>query len=103
MISSEDDLVYDRAAKVVTEEFKHIRQWRGLAEDPKVGLALSGGGIRSASFCLGVLQALAHDGKLKNIDYLSTVSGGGYIGASLTYLLHVKTREILWPLFEQGG
>lgn len=93
MISSEDDLVYDRAAKVVTEEFKHIRQWRGLAEDPKVGLALSGGGIRSASFCLGVLQALAHDGKLKNIDYLSTVSGGGYIGASLTYLLHQSARD----------
>jgi hypothetical protein len=49
-----------------------------------VGLALSGGGIRSASFCLGALQALDKAGVLDNIDYLSTVSGGGYIGASLS-------------------
>ena len=75
-----------------------------------VGLALSGGGIRSASFCLGVLQALnatrrrpdtsgkSSEAKkdaaasannqpgpslIDRIDYLSTVSGGGYIGCSL--------------------
>ena len=54
---------------------------------PHVGLAFSGGGIRSATFCLGVLQALAnkdtpnkHIG-LRDIDILSTVSGGGYIGS----------------------
>jgi hypothetical protein len=49
-----------------------------------VGLALSGGGIRSATFCLGVLQGLAgltRLGPLKYLDYLSTVSGGGYIGS----------------------
>lgn len=49
-----------------------------------VGLALSGGGVRSASFCLGALQALDKADVLKNIDYLSTVSGGGYIGTSLS-------------------
>ena len=49
-----------------------------------VGLALSGGGIRSASFCLGVLQALNHAGAMDKVDYLSTVSGGGYIGTSLS-------------------
>lgn len=48
-----------------------------------IGLAFSGGGIRSASFCLGVLQSLTEHGWLPYIDYLSTVSGGGYIG---TYL-----------------
>lgn len=48
-----------------------------------VGIALSGGGIRSATFCLGVLQALAASGKLRRVDFLSTVSGGGYIGAFL--------------------
>lgn len=48
------------------------------------GLALSGGGIRSAAFCLGVLQGLNHFNVVRNIDYLSTVSGGGYIGASLS-------------------
>jgi len=45
-----------------------------------LGLAFSGGGIRSATFNLGVLQALAGLGLLRRIDLLSTVSGGGYIG-----------------------
>jgi hypothetical protein len=49
-----------------------------------VGLALSGGGIRSATFCLGVTQVLAARGLLKDIDFLSTVSGGGYVGSFLT-------------------
>ncbi len=47
------------------------------------GLAISGGGIRSATFALGVLQALAHFKLLRRFDYLSTVSGGGYIGSWL--------------------
>jgi hypothetical protein len=49
-----------------------------------IGLALSGGGIRSAATCLGVIQALNHHRLLNHVDYLSTVSGGGYIGASVT-------------------
>lgn len=48
-----------------------------------VGLALSGGGIRSATFALGVLQALAAKDRLRDIDVLSTVSGGGFIGSFL--------------------
>ena len=44
------------------------------------GLALSGGGIRSATFNLGLLQELNAKGLLGKFDYLSTVSGGGYIG-----------------------
>jgi hypothetical protein len=51
------------------------------------GLALSGGGIRSATFSLGVLQKLAGAGILKHVDYLSTVSGGGYIGSALSWWL----------------
>ncbi len=43
------------------------------------GICLSGGGIRSATFNLGVLQGLANLGLLKHFDYLSSVSGGGYI------------------------
>lgn len=50
---------------------------------PRVGLALSGGGIRSATFCLGVLQSLARLGLIRRIDYLSTVSGGSYCGGFL--------------------
>ena len=49
-----------------------------------VELALSGGGIRSASFSLGVLQSLNEHDVLQRVDYLSSVSGGGYMGASLT-------------------
>jgi len=44
-----------------------------------MGLCFSGGGIRSASFNLGVLQGLAELELLKYFDYLSSVSGGGYI------------------------
>jgi hypothetical protein len=47
-------------------------------------LCLSGGGIRSATFSLGVLQGLARRGILNGVDYLSTVSGGGYIGSWLS-------------------
>src|SRR5262245_7954601 len=51
--------------------------------DPEtyVGLALSGGGIRSATFSLGVLQAMHDLGALRTVDYLSTVSGGGFCGS----------------------
>jgi len=47
------------------------------------GLALSGGGVRSATFCFGLLRGLARAANLRRFDYLSTVSGGGYIGAAL--------------------
>jgi hypothetical protein len=47
------------------------------------GLALSGGGIRSATFNLGLLQGMAKHRVLPLIDYLSMVSGGGYIGGWL--------------------
>jgi predicted acylesterase/phospholipase RssA len=49
-----------------------------------VGVALSGGGIRSAAFSLGALQALDFHHVILHTDYLSTVSGGGYIGACVT-------------------
>ena len=59
-----------------------------------VGLAFSGGGIRSATFCLGFLQSLANKGLLKHFDYLSTVSGGGYIGAFLGRLFQREPMEL---------
>lgn len=57
---------------------------RRLFENKLTALCLSGGGIRSATFCLGILQALAQRGLLSQFDYLSTVSGGGYIGSWLS-------------------
>ncbi|MDI3565333.1 patatin-like phospholipase family protein [Bradyrhizobium sp. Arg816] len=59
-----------------------------------VGLALSGGGIRSSAVCLGVLQALNHHNLIGRIDYLSTVSGGGYIGTSLSATMTTARRFV---------
>lgn len=54
------------------------------AGKPRTALAFSGGGIRSATFALGLIQKLASLGILETFDYLSTVSGGGYIGGWLS-------------------
>ncbi|HLK20230.1 MAG TPA: patatin-like phospholipase family protein [Bryobacteraceae bacterium] len=51
---------------------------------PFTALCISGGGIRSATFALGAIQSMADHGYLDQFDYLSTVSGGGYIGSWLT-------------------
>lgn len=59
-----------------------------------IGLALSGGGIRSATYCLGVLQALAATKLLRRIDFLSTISGGGYIGGFLGRLYTRTSSDI---------
>ena len=78
----EQSLIDSRRATAATTEAQKSR--------PVVGLAFSGGGIRSATFCLGVLRALAGGDKsnanrlsLRAVDVLSTVSGGGYVGAFL--------------------
>jgi hypothetical protein len=64
-----------------------IRRSQALPKHPRnhgyLGIGLSGGGIRSATLNLGILQGLAQRGLLPYIDYLSTVSGGGYIGTWL--------------------
>ena len=59
----------------------------GLKEQ-RAALCISGGGIRSATFGLGVLQGLARCGLLNKFHYLSTVSGGGYIGSWLSAWIH---------------
>jgi hypothetical protein len=68
--------------------------WLSFTSQDRLGLALSGGGIRSATFNLGLLQALDQLGVLKHVDYLATVSGGGYIGGFWTaWLLRRKQAE----------
>src|SRR6266404_3447117 len=67
---------------------------------PRAALCLSGGGIRSATFNLGVLQGLARHDLLDKFDYLSTVSGGGFIGGWLTAWIH---REGLPHVVEELG
>jgi hypothetical protein len=78
---------------ILCEEAAQVERARALRLDPDadrpsaeaslVGLAFSGGGIRSATFNLGVLQALAKAHLLRTVDYVSTVSGGGYIASWL--------------------
>jgi hypothetical protein len=82
---------------------RRIKFYRSLNDLNRSALCLSGGGIRSATFCLGVIQALAafdvksgklrpdegdsgepEDSLLGRFHYLSTVSGGGYIGSWLS-------------------
>lgn len=57
-----------------------LSEIRANRSDNLCGLALSGGGIRSATFALGVLQSLREQKLLEAFHYLSTVSGGGYLG-----------------------
>ncbi len=65
--------------------FKRVHRLSGEGEEPvHTALCISGGGIRSATFALGVLQGLARYGCLHKFAYLSTVSGGGYIGSWLS-------------------
>jgi predicted acylesterase/phospholipase RssA len=58
------------------------------------GLALSGGGVRSATFNLGVLQALGEQQLLRDFDYLSTVSGGGFIGGWLSKCIRERHGDV---------
>ena len=82
--------------QVLAEELKHIKGGE-IAADAKLeevfsklhkadltAMCFSGGGIRSATFGLGIVQALAKHGLLSKFDYLSTVSGGGYMGSWLS-------------------
>lgn len=91
--------------ELLAEEEKYIRRIReqNTLNDQPAGLAFSGGGIRSASFALGAIQALHNIGLLNKFDYLSTVSGGGYIGSCLTWFLHKihHAQNTTYPLGEQ--
>jgi predicted acylesterase/phospholipase RssA len=79
---------------VKAQELLHVRAGKSL-DAPLVGLALSGGGIRSACFGLGVLQALQKLKLFQHLDYISTVSGGGYIGGWLQAdLANARPRAI---------
>lgn len=74
----------------VAEDDKVAHLYRRLHQRPAglAALCFSGGGIRSATFNLGVLQGLADAGLLHRFDYLSSVSGGGYIASWLAGWIH---------------
>lgn len=92
-----------QSTSVVTTRHQIVRDWwSGKCPNKPadlIGLALSGGGIRSATFSLGVAQAFARKGSFETIDVLSTVSGGSYIGCFLRSLyLPQRLRGIGKPI-----
>jgi hypothetical protein len=94
----EDELIYIKKRRQLLDSQNSGQQPKTDKESGDVGcslagLALSGGGIRSATTNLGVLQALSRMDILPKVDYLCTVSGGGYIGGCLSALLSVKRTE----------
>ena len=81
-----------------------------LADPCGSALAISGGGIRSASFALGVIQTFLNEKPgnaapdspetcFDRFDYMSTVSGGGYIGGAVTWLKHHFSADGVWRLY----
>jgi Patatin-like phospholipase len=107
--------------QVLREELHHLGKDEGLPEGADLkkvyahigrlkdgnelsALCLSGGGIRSATFNLGVLQALAAFKLLGKFDYLSTVSGGGYISGWFNAWTHrVSPDEVADLLAEPAS
>jgi hypothetical protein len=97
-----DGPVHERNRLILEDAFPElqsrddVRLARAFAKAHQRGLAalcLSGGGIRSAAFALGVVQGLARLGVLGRFHYLSTVSGGGYLGAWLSAWVRRAGRE----------
>ena len=82
--------IRDDQGRVIEENEKpRRRQIYGMAYARGLSaLSLSGGGIRSAAFSLGIIQALADCDLLQKFNYLSTVSGGGYVGSWLSAWLY---------------
>lgn len=82
-----DDIFEDELEAITSKRSKLGQNTENVKEN-LVGIALSGGGVRSATINLGFLKVMNRLGLLKNADYISSVSGGGYIGS----YVHEKLR-----------
>lgn len=89
-LKSLDRLPPEGLGEADSEEARLSALYRSIhsSQRPLTALCISGGGIRSATFALGAIQELARKGLLSGFDYLSTVSGGGYIGSWLSAWIH---------------
>jgi hypothetical protein len=83
-LKATDPAAYAEAKAKRLANLREMYRAIGRLERPLSALCLSGGGIRSATFNLGILQGLAGRSILKDFDYLSSVSGGGYIAGWLS-------------------
>jgi hypothetical protein len=94
VLDAELDQIEERRTKVPknqpTERGVSEREFERAHRMRPLGMGISGGGIRSATFNLGILQGLSERGLLPHIDYLSTVSGGGYIWSWLHGVIQRK-------------
>jgi hypothetical protein len=86
VLAGEYQLIWPNSAKPRGLKDYYLR----VQQNNQAALCLSGGGIRSASFALGILQALSKKRLLTGFHYLSTVSGGGYIGGWLQRWIHER-------------
>jgi len=91
---AEWDANRDARAKELRQLYARLGRLKDNEEEQGslAALCLSGGGIRSATFNLGILQGLAERGLLDRFDYLSSVSGGGYIASWLNAWIHRDGR-----------
>jgi hypothetical protein len=81
------------------QDIRLCQLYRGVHKERRAAICLSGGGIRSATFALGVVQALARSDLLHRFTYMSTVSGGGYLGAWLSaWATHTRFEQVLTEL-----
>ncbi len=82
------------ARRLDGERVKLFYAWLHTRDVRRSALCFSGGGIRSATFGLGLMQGLARNRLLGQFDYLSTVSGGGYLGSWLTGWIYRERRKL---------
>ena len=92
-----DEGARSQDSPIVRENRPADEPWVAFRAADVMGLALSGGGIRSATFNLGLLEGLHRLDLLRLFDYLSTVSGGGYVGGFWSEWM-ARRRDALPPL-----
>ena len=86
------DCRYELSKRLVPALYTIIRELP--LPQMRSALCLSGGGVRSAIFNLGIIQGLARCGLLNKFDYLSTVSGGGFIASWLSAWIHREEGNV---------
>lgn len=74
-------------------------------QEERLGICCSGGGLRSAAFNLGALQALDEAGLLRRADYLSAVSGGAYTASAYAVASRHSDPDLLarTPAYAPGS
>src|SRR5690349_20518556 len=92
---AEDEVFRKELEEVaVRRQAAQVTDTRAQAPDSLIGVSLSGGGVRAASVGLGFLQALYERNLLRYVDYLSTVSGGTYVGAFFTSIVNHDSARL---------